>query len=181
MTSVETSDQLLDAVKAKYGFVPNVIREMSQSPAVARVYFEGQDIMRGASLSQREQQAVQLTISRFNDCAYCLAAHRTVGRMAGISDGDLQAIQEARSPADARLAALVETTRRVLESRGHLAPEVFSNLDARGIDRRALYEIIALIGLKTISNYVNHVAHTEIDSAFGGACSEPPSERPFGL
>ncbi len=169
MTSVDTSDQLLDAVKAKYGFVPNVIREMNRSPAVARIYFEGQDIMRAASLSQREQQAVQLAISRFNDCAYCLAAHRTVGRMAGINETDLQAIQEARQPGDARLALVVEATRRVLESRGHLAPEVVSDLEARGVDRPALYEIIALIGLKTISNYVNHVAHTEIDAAFGGA------------
>ncbi|PEN14408.1 hypothetical protein CRI94_05095 [Longibacter salinarum] len=35
-----------------------------------------------------------------------------------------------------------------------------------GIDRDVLYEIVGLIGLKTISNYINHIAGTEIDEAF---------------
>jgi hypothetical protein len=27
--------------------------------------------------------------------------------------------------------------------------------------------IVSLVGLKTISNYVNHIAHTEVDPQFG--------------
>jgi len=37
----------------------------------------------------------------------------------------------------------------------------------RGVSRFQLYEVVALVGLKTISNYINHIAHTTIDREFG--------------
>ena len=40
-------------------------------------------------------------------------------------------------------------------------------LEQDGIDRPKVYEIVAWIGLKTLSNSVNHLAHTPIDEAFG--------------
>jgi len=33
----------------------------------------------------------------------------------------------------------------------------------RGVSRFQLYEVVAFVGLKTISNYINHIAHTTID------------------
>jgi len=39
-------------------------------------------------------------------------------------------------------------------------------LAADGIERAVLYEIVGLIGVKTISNYVNHIAGTDVDDAF---------------
>ena len=45
-------------------------------------------------------------------------------------------------------------------------------LEARGLDRAALYEIIALIGIKTITNYINHLAHTPVEEVF-----RPVTER----
>jgi hypothetical protein len=39
-------------------------------------------------------------------------------------------------------------------------------LEERGITKAKLYEIIAFIGLKTISNYINHIAHTTVDREF---------------
>jgi hypothetical protein len=52
--------------------------------------------------------------------------------------------------------------------RGWLGRPDLERLAAEGIGLPQLYEIVALVGLKTISNYVNHIAHTEIDEAFRG-------------
>lgn len=41
-----------------------------------------------------------------------------------------------------------------------------AELAEAGVDRRMLYEIIAFVGLKTLSNYVNHIAGTEVDPQF---------------
>lgn len=168
MSAVEVQDEVFAAVRKKYGFVPNLIREMSKSPAVARVYLDGQEAMARASLTPREQQSIQLAVSAFNDCGYCQAAHRLGGKMAGIAPQDLDAIQKGSLPQDGRLKNLVSATRLLLEKRGFLAEGDLSMLEAAGVGRGELYEIIALIGLKTISNYVNHIAHTEIDQAFQG-------------
>ena len=71
------SNDILSAVKAKFGFVPNVLQELSKSPVAAQVYVQGQQIMGEATLSAKEQQVVSLAISTANTCAYCQSAHRT--------------------------------------------------------------------------------------------------------
>ncbi len=168
MSAVEVQDEVFAAVRKKYGFVPNLIREMSKSPAVASVYLGGQEAMATASLTPREQQAIQLAVSTYNACEYCRAAHRLGGKMAGIAPQDLDAIQRGGLPQDERLNSLVSATRFLHQRRGFLGKDEVAAFEAAGVDRGQLYEIVALIGLKTISNYVNHIAHTEIDEAFRG-------------
>src|SRR6266545_8407796 len=165
-------EQVFVAVKMQYGFVPNVIRELAVSPAAARVYIEGQRIMAGAALTAREQQAVSLAVSRHNGCAYCRAAHRAGGRHAGLSEADIAAIDSGGIPGAASIAGVVAAARRVLSARGWLAAADLSRFEALGMDRARLYEIVALIGLKTITNYVNHIAHTEIDAPLRDAAAE---------
>ncbi len=164
MIEVQTkADEILSNVEQKYGFVPNLINEMVTSPAVAQVYLNGQDAMVEASLTNQEQQAVQLTVATYNGCRYCVAAHSTLGKLAGISPDDLQAIKSDDLPQDERLKSVVMATRLILEKRGWLNKLEIQWLAVRGIDRAQVYEIIALIGLKTISNYINHIAQTEVD------------------
>jgi AhpD family alkylhydroperoxidase len=166
MPEVDAQDAIFEEVKKKFGFVPNLIREMSRNPAVARVYLDGQAAIAGGVLSQREQQVIQLAVSVYNECDYCRAAHRLGTRMAGVAPGDIEAIQKGAPPEDARLRSLVSATWQVLDVRGSLTPPDLRALEAEGVDRAQLYEIVAIVGLKTVSNYINHIAHTPIDEAF---------------
>ena len=167
MTVKDAAADVFEAVTAKYGFVPNLIREMARSPAVARVYLGGQQAMAGASLSPREQQMVQLAVAVYNECPYCRAAHRGGCRQAGVAQADIDLVENGSLPDDRRLRSIVSTTWQVLDTRGWLGPSDLASLEAEGIDRVQLYEVVALVGLKTISNYVNHIAHTIIDAQFG--------------
>ncbi len=53
-----------------------------------------------------------------------------------------------------------------METRGWVDEEQRKEWEASGISRERLYEIVAYIGLKTITNYVNHMAHTPVDEVF---------------
>ena len=143
-------DEVFEAVRKKYGFVPNLIREMSKSPAVARAYLGGQQALTEGKLTARDREAVQLAVSVYNECAYCRAAHRMGADATGIAPADVAATWE------------------ILDVRGWLKAADLDRFQALGIDRAQIYEIVALIGLKTISNYVNHIAHTEIDKELRG-------------
>ncbi len=167
MTTTNAVD-VFEAIERKYGFVPNLIREMAKSPAVARVYLEGQQAMAGASLSGPEQQLVQLAVAVYNECQYCRAAHRMTSRMAGIAPSEIDLVEKGALPEDRRLRALVSAAWQVLDTRGWLGASDLASLEAEGVDRAQLYEVVALVGLKTISNYVNHIAHTPVDEAFRG-------------
>ncbi len=162
----EKYEEISRAVKARFGFVPNLFRTLSISPAVAEVYLRANEAMEGAEIPEREAQAVNLTVSTENGCKYCMAAHTAIGRMVGIEKSDLELIKSGYLPEDPALAAATGAARLIMSKRGWLTEEELSGLEDDGIERAKLYEIIALIGIKTIANYVNHVAKTEIDKEF---------------
>ena len=69
-------------------------------------------------------------------------------------------------PENDRYRTLVQASRRILGKRGWLSDADQEELSGLGLGRDVLYEIVGLVGVKTISNYVNHIAHTDIDAAF---------------
>jgi AhpD family alkylhydroperoxidase len=164
--TTKTADDAFETVKARFGFVPNLIREMARSPAVAQVYLRGQDAMAQASLSGPEQQIVQLAVAVYNECPYCRAAHRAGCRGAGVAQAEIELVEKGSLPESPRLRSLVSAVWQVLDTRGWLGASDLASLEAEGVDRAQLYEVVALVGLKTISNYVNHIAHTAVDAEF---------------
>jgi len=166
MAEGEAVNEVLKSVEARYGFVPNLLREMSRSPAALRVYLDGQAAIAGSRLTPAERQLVQLAVSIYNECEYCRAAHRTGCHTAGIAPSEIELVEKGALPEDRRRRALVSAAWQVLDMRGFLAPTDLASLEAEGVDRGQLYEVVALIALKTLSNYVNHIAHTPVDEAF---------------
>lgn len=166
--TVSSVDKTLGQVERALGFVPNLFKEMSASPATLKVYLSGQEALRGGALSASEQQAVQLAVSAANSCHYCQAAHEWLGRKVGLSLEDGTAIRKGGLPAAEWLAPVVRATRLLLEKKGWLTAGDLAALEQEGITKAKVYEIVAFIGLKTISNYINHIAHTPIDQEFAG-------------
>jgi alkylhydroperoxidase family enzyme len=54
----------------------------------------------------------------------------------------------------------------LLDKQGHLSGEDLARLEGQGIGREVIYELIANISVKMLSNWVNHVAKTKIDAQF---------------
>jgi alkylhydroperoxidase family enzyme len=158
-----TKAEVIKTAKKKFGHVPNLIREMMTSPAVARAYLKGQEAMEEATLSAKDQQVIQLIVSSLNNYPLSTRTHATLSVLAGVSQEDVEAIQLGRLPKEFRMKALVLATLLIQEKEGKLTGDDLFSLAALGVDRIQLYEIIALIGFQTISNYINHIAHTEFD------------------
>ena len=59
------------------------------------------------------------------------------------------------------------------DRRSWLDAEDLAALDEQGISKAQLYGIIGFVGAKTISNYINHIAHTEADPQFSAATELP--------
>ena len=167
-----TPNEVLDDVKQAFGMVPNLMQGMSQSPAAVRAYLDTSSALARGAFSPLEQQALMLAISARNECHYCTAVHRTMlSADDAITDADIDAIDNLRAPSDDRLAALVEAAWLLMDREGWLTAADRRALDARGIGTAELYEIITVVSLKTISNWVNHLAETEIDAPFAPQAS----------
>jgi AhpD family alkylhydroperoxidase len=167
-TQTDHAEQVHDKAKQALGFVPNLITEMTtENPAVGDAYLSSQGILEeGGVLTPAEQQAVILAVSSYNDCHYCTKAHAVAGQQAGLDPETIATINEGGLPDEERLRSLVRATRRILGKRGWLSDADEAEFDDLGLGRPELYEIIALVGVKTMSNYVNHIAGTEVDEPF---------------
>lgn len=160
-------DLLLQA-KAQVGFVPNMYAKMANAPGVLETYLLGYQRFREAiGFTPVEQEIVLLTISRFHRCSYCMAAHSMIAdKMSKVPAEVLKALRAGTVIPDPKLAALSEFTRIVVEQRGNPTSRQLSLFKDAGYTERQVLDIILAIAVKTISNYCNHVFHTEVDPVF---------------
>lgn len=159
---------LLESTRSKMGFVPNMYALMVNGPGLLETYQAGYAHFREESgFTMAEQEVIFLTISRENGCDYCMAAHSFVAdNMSKVPLSVTNAIRDDAPIVDAKLAALNAFTKTMVAKRGlPRLDEVAIFLDA-GYTERHVLGIILAIGVKTLSNYSNHLLHTPVDTVF---------------
>ena len=157
---------VLEQVQAKYGFIPNLLGNMVEAPAAAKAYLALGDLLGQTSFSPAEQQVILLAVSRYNECTYCVGAHSAIAAMQKVPADVVESIRKDEPIADAKLEALRRFTVRLVDQRGWLSDEDLGEFFAAGYDRQQVLEVVLGVAMKTISNYTNHIAGTELDDAF---------------
>ncbi len=166
-TAPEASKPVLEQVEQAFGFIPNVVGVLAESPLAVAAYATVNGLVEEKSaLTPQEQQVAILTISKENGCEYCVAAHAKVAGMKEVPAEVVQALQEGREPDDAKLAALSRIARLLVEKRGWIDEDAQNAFFEAGYEKAHLLDLISIIALKTISNYTNHIAQTPLDKAF---------------
>lgn len=162
----EAARPVLNTAKAAFGFVPNLLGTLAESPATAEAYLTLAGLVDKTSLTPAERQVVLLTASYENTCHYCMAAHSTIARGAGLGEAAIAALRDGRALPDARLEALAQFTRIIVRERGYASEADIAAFLAAGFTKANVFDVILATALKTISNYANHVAETPVDAAF---------------
>jgi len=88
--------------------------EMAQRLEALRIYLRDE-----ASLSQKLQELVMISVAREMSCAFIWHAHAAAARKAGVRDDIVDGIREKRAPAnlDPDEQAVVDFTRELLQNR----------------------------------------------------------------
>jgi uncharacterized peroxidase-related enzyme len=153
---------LLDGVGKKLGVVPNVIRTLATSPAALEGYLGLSGALGAGRLPAKLREQIALAVAEANGCEYCLAAHSLLGRNAGLADDDVLAARRGDA-ADARARAALRFVLAVVASRGGVGDTELERVRGAGFDDGEIAEIIAHVALGVLTNYLNRVAHTEVD------------------
>lgn len=153
---------LLAAVGAALGATPNLFRVAAQAPAALEGLLGLSTALGGGALSLRQREAVALAVAEANGCDYCLSAHVALARRAGLAEAEVAQARQGHAP-DVKTDALLGFARLVVEQRGMVPDGALDDLRALGISDGVLVEIVAHVALNTFTNYLNHVAGTDID------------------
>lgn len=169
----------LKAVQQGMGMVPNMYAGMVNLPALLDTYSHGYTKFRAeAGFTPVEQEVVFLTISRLHECHYCVAAHSFVADMISKVPAEVtDAIRNDQPIADGKLQALRAFTHVMAESRGNPSSAEAHAFLAAGYTETHMLAVILAISVKVISNYSNHILHTEMDAGFAARAWTPPADR----
>jgi alkylhydroperoxidase family enzyme len=78
---------------------------------------------------------------------------------------------------DNRLQALRTFTVEVVRTRGWPSDQALAGFLAAGYSQAQALEVVLGVGVKTLSNYANHLANTPLDAAFAPAKWSPPARQ----
>lgn len=158
--------ELLEGLRRSYGFFPNLFGYMAEAPATIEGYLALNDLLAKTSLSPAQQQVAMLAVSVENDCEFCRVAHHAIGKMKGANAQSLDALNACalgacQEIADEKDRALANFTRTIVKTRGRPSEaDIRSFLDA-GFSKRQILEVILIVSIKTLSNYINHLTRPE--------------------
>ena len=160
--------ELLETAQKKTGFIPNMYKAMANSSGLLNTYMQGYVAFREKSgFSPTEQEVIFLTISQSNGCEYCMAAHSFLAEAAsGVPADVTRAIRDDKQIPESKLSALSIFTSVMVTKHGLPSKTDVEQFLKAGYQEKAILEIIHAIAVKTISNYTNHIFHTDVDEVF---------------
>lgn len=162
------SASTLETILKNFGFTPNIFAVLAESPSAVKAYLQLGKLMEESAFTPEEQQVIFLAVNVENGCAYCVAAHSFVAcNVARTSDDTINGLRNASVLPDAKLNALAEFTRAVVRERGWVADShELNDFFAVGYAQQHMLEVVLGVAMKTLANYVNHIADTPIDAVF---------------
>lgn len=156
------AQELLGAVKTKIGMTPNMMRTMAQSAAVLDGYLGLSGALSGGTLPPKLREQIALTVGQVNGCHYCLSAHSAIGKMVGLSAEEITDSRRATAADPGTLAAL-RFAQELVVKKGLVDDEALKSVRAAGFADGEIVEIVANVALNIFTNYLNHVADTDVD------------------
>jgi uncharacterized peroxidase-related enzyme len=155
--------ELLDAVKASMGSIPNLTKALASSPAALRAYLDLRSALAGGSLDGALRERIALGTAEHNACTYCLSAHTFLAKnVAKLDQVEIDAARRLESD-DERSQAGLRFTRAVLEQRGQVSDDDLDQVRAAGYGDGELAEIVANVALNTLTNYFNRLADPDLE------------------
>lgn len=172
--TIETADaissEILETAQKKMGMIPNMYTGMANNTALLDGYVAAYNSFRAHSgFSPQEQEVVFLSVAYINNCDYCMAAHSFVAdNMTHVPIEVTDAIRNNSEIPDAKLKALSLFAKTVTINRGLPTDTDIESFLNAGYTQNHILGVISGVGVKTMSNYFNHMFNTPVDDAFKG-------------
>lgn len=153
---------LFGAIKSKVGMVPNLYRVMANEPAVLAANLGLGEALGKGSFDPKTREAIALVTAGANNCDYCASAHTAISKNLKVDDAEITARLQGKS-ADPKVQAILTFAKSVVDTRGFVSDEDISNARNAGLSEGEIVETVANVVANIFTNYVNHVADTDID------------------
>lgn len=159
---VSTDNQaIFDNLQKAVGFVPNLYAYYAKNETALGDYLTLQN--RKTTLKAKEKEVINLVVSQFNGCNYCLSAHTQIAQMNGLTEDRILEIRTGAASFDDKLHALAKFVLSTVENKGRADEKAKEEFFAAGYTEANMIDVVIVIGDKTISNFIHNLADFKID------------------
>ena len=156
------SKPTLDAFTKNIGFTPTMMASFAQSP----IAFNSWATLLGSmskALDVKTRDSIGLAVSEVNGCNYCLSVHSfTAKHMAQLPADEIILARKGHA-SDPKRDAAVQFARKVIETRGQVTDADLKAVRDAGYTDANVMEIIALVAMYSLTNFINNVFDPEKD------------------
>ncbi|MCB1479275.1 MAG: carboxymuconolactone decarboxylase family protein [Tepidamorphaceae bacterium] len=153
---------LFTAIKGKIGMVPNLYRVAANQPAVLSGMLGLNEALAGGNFDAQTREAIALAVAGANACDYCASAHAAISAGLKVAPDAVEAHLAGRSD-DPRLAAILKLALAIVAKRGLIEDADLAMARDAGLSDPDIVETVANTVANIFTNYLNHVAATDID------------------
>lgn len=154
--------ELFDAIKARLGVVPNVYRVLANEPAALSAALGFNEALSAGSFDAETREAIALATAGANRCDYCASAHTAISKRLKVRDDEIERRLQGRSD-DPKIQAVLAFATAVIDKRGWVTDADLKAARAAGLTDGEIVETVANAVANILTNYINHVAETDID------------------
>ena len=153
---------LLEGTKRAMGSELNIFSTFANSPAALEGYLGLMGALSKGVLEPKLREQIALVTAGYNGCNYCASAHTYLGEKAGVAKNELASNLEGFS-ADEKTQAALKFATQLIEQRGRVTEHDVEMVREAGFTDEELVEIVAHVGMNTLTNYFNEAFKTEVD------------------
>jgi uncharacterized peroxidase-related enzyme len=165
-TAKPEAAETFDAVIEQMGFLPHVLAQMGNTPPSVTGFVTLNQMFSSSSLSATEREIVQLVVSMENSAPYCVAAHTSFARTAGVDMALIETVRSGALLTDKKLQALQIFTLQLVRSRGSVSQTDLNDFFNAGYTADQVFEVILGITFKFFSNLASNASRPPLDVEF---------------
>ena len=151
-------------IKKAVGKVPNAYAAIgAHGPAALKAVLAADAVLSAGSLSRKDLETIKLIASQVAGCDYCVAAHTTLGKLAGLSPLALAQIRTGQPTGETQRDALAQFVRTLVQTSGTISEAELAAIKDAGYSDAQLVDISLAIALIAFTNVFNRINDTTID------------------
>ena len=153
---------MFQTIRGKTGMVPNLYRVAGNRPAVLAGLLGLNENLAGGRFDASMREAIALAVAGANACDYCASAHAAISTGLKVPQDAIEAHLAGQSD-DPKLAAVLRLSIAIVNARGLVTNSELSVARNAGLADGDIVETVGNVVATIFTNYLNHVAETDID------------------
>ena len=156
------NQEMLTQLEQSMGLMPNIMKQMANSPAALEAFLSSRDALSKGALSDKMRALIGILIAETYSNGYMLSARVAQAKKAGMSDEDIQSAKDQCSK-DPKEDRGLQFVRNVVLRHGELPPSEMAELKAAGYTEGEIVELIANISMNMQVYYLIQIANPAAD------------------